>query len=326
MATKPFSASDGCLQTLKDCLAQLWSNEADTSDSALITSNDLHDIVFECLPAQDLEVRKQAAFLVIALNERDPVMFEDLFASATTFLNCVEVLFRGMHVGSHAMPSSAVLRSLFSCPSFMHYATSTTNGDGFDSTVVGRLAPILFSSDGCVATASWLTFAEFIYSQYHEQVCAFFVSYSSSTISLIVSCLADTSYVARRQMLKLLTMLLTERGFSHFRKQLVRSPALLCCVLELLNDGSNHIQYEAYHSLKVFIANPHKPLPIRAILLLNRDLLTTYLSTYSSGDPEADEQLRGEKEVLLRVLSALRPLDGDEEVLLGGFEEEESQP
>ena len=55
-------------------------------------------------------------------------------------------------------------------------------------------------------------------------------------LQVLVGTVAAVSYIARRQSLMLLTVLLGEKPFGAVRKKIIQSPALLCALMARLND------------------------------------------------------------------------------------------
>ena len=115
--------------------------------------------------------------------------------------------------------------------------------------------------------------------------------------------LASGNYVTRRQSARLLGELLLERANAAAMLRYVADPDHLKAAMVLLKDGSRNISFEAFHLIKVFIANPNRAPPVVAILASNRDKLIKLLSDFQSD--RDDEQFREEKAVVLRELAAL---------------------
>lgn len=92
--------------------------------------------------------------------------------------------------------------------------------------------------------------------------------------------LDSTSYVAKRQSLKLLGEMLVDRAHYQMMLRYVADDGNLKRVMNLLRDRSKNIQLEAFHVFKVFVANPKKSPGVEAILQRNRARLLTFLSEF----------------------------------------------
>lgn len=299
-----------------------------------VTTGQLRKLVVEAQYENGfhVELSKQIAFVFVLLREKAPEVINGLFflpqdVAPRSGLECegkevLDAILAALRVPERCTTASSILRVCLAMPDCLRLLTDINlswNAATFEDSVVGQIATNLGSGDSCLATAAWLPFQEIFVTEWDlklkQRVAEFATRHSTALLRLIVNCVKGVSYVAKRQTLKLLTVLLTERAYLPLRRKYVQSPALLCALLQCLNDRSNHIQYEAYHSLKVFVANPNKTIAIRSILLGNRDVLTLYLATYDSGDPDVDEQLRQERDLLLKVLSSIQPLDQEEEFM-----------
>jgi hypothetical protein len=143
------------------------------------------------------------------------------------------------------------------------------------------------------------------------------------------------------QTLRLLTSLLGETIFGKLRTLLAESPAILCAVLQFVQSSSTHLRFEAYHCIKVFIAKPNKPPPMRYLMWINRDVLMKFViahhqhvvQQFEGDDPrrnpmnaagggggsdvveEAEERER-ERDMLQDRLIHLQPLSREETLLL----------
>jgi hypothetical protein len=299
-----------------------------------VTTGQLRKLVVEAQYENGfhVELSKQIAFVFVLLREKAPEVINGLFfvpqdvapqsGIESEGKEVLDAILAALRVPERCTTASSILRVCLAMPDCLRLLTDLNlhwNGGTFEDSVVGRIATNLGSGDSCLATAAWLPFQEIFVTEWDpklkQRVAEFATRHSTALLRLVVICVKGVSYVAKRQTLKLLTVLLTERAYLPLRRKYVQSPALLCALLQCLNDRSNHIQYEAYHSLKVFVANPNKTVAIRSILLGNRDVLTLYLATYDSGDPDVDEQLRQERDLLLKVLSSIQPLDQEEEFM-----------
>ncbi|KAL1881107.1 hypothetical protein VTK73DRAFT_4784 [Phialemonium thermophilum] len=111
----------------------------------------------------------------------------------------------------------------------------------------------------------------------------------------------SNSYVTKRQSIKLLGEILLDRSnYSVMTAYVDRGEHLKIC-MNLLRDDRKMVQYEGFHVFKVFVANPHKSVPVQKILLMNRDKLLTFLSHFLE-DRTDDEQFIDEREFLIKQI------------------------
>ncbi|OLL23619.1 Calcium-binding protein 39 [Neolecta irregularis DAH-3] len=134
--------------------------------------------------------------------------------------------------------------------------------------------------------------AEFLIQNYDE----FFKKYGEL--------LASTSYVIRRQSLKLLSEILLDRANFNIMTRFISSPDNLKLMMNFLRDRSRNIQFEAFHVFKVFVANPNKSAPVQHILEKNKEKLVVFLENFHNERRE-DEQFTDEKAFLLKQIEAL---------------------
>lgn len=127
--------------------------------------------------------------------------------------------------------------------------------------------------------------------------------------------LLSSSYVTKRQSIKLLGELLLDRANYIIMTQYVASGDNLKLTMNLLKDDRKMVQYEAFHVFKVFVANPNKSDEVRRILVKNRGRLLRFLPGFLDGRTE-DDQFLDEKSFLLRQIENL-PEEGTEQALGG---------
>lgn len=116
----------------------------------------------------------------------------------------------------------------------------------------------------------------------------------------------SNSYVTKRQSIKLLGELLLDRSNYNIMTAYVDSGEHLKICMNLLRDDRKMVQYEGFHVFKVFVANPHKSIPVQKILLMNREKLLSFLSHFLE-DRTDDEQFIDEKEFLIKQIRNMPP-------------------
>ena len=126
----------------------------------------------------------------------------------------------------------------------------------------------------------------------------FFGSYFNPTLLL------STSYVTKRQSIKLLGELLLDRANYVVMTTYVASGENLKLTMNLLKDDRKMVQYEAFHVFKVFVANPNKSDEVKRILIKNKGRLLKFLPGFLEGRTD-DDQFLDEKSFLLRQIELL---------------------
>ncbi|KAK1761489.1 Mo25-like protein [Echria macrotheca] len=116
----------------------------------------------------------------------------------------------------------------------------------------------------------------------------------------------SNSYVTKRQSIKLLGEILLDRSNYNVMTAYVDRGEHLKICMNLLRDDRKMVQYEGFHVFKVFVANPHKSIPVQKILLMNREKLLHFLSHFLE-DRTDDEQFIDEREYLIKQIRNMPP-------------------
>mmetsp|Transcript_18506 Transcript_18506/g.50809 ORF Transcript_18506/g.50809 Transcript_18506/m.50809 type:complete len:368 (+) Transcript_18506:90-1193(+) len=129
------------------------------------------------------------------------------------------------------------------------------------------------------------------------------------------SLLQTDVYVTKRQALRLLGEVLLSRSFMSVVVDYVSNDAFLPIHMNLLRDDSKAIQIEAFHILKIFVANPDKPRRVALILHRNRERLKDVFQSLS-GVRKTDKALLEDVRAATKLLDKLeasikRPLAVD---------------
>lgn len=130
------------------------------------------------------------------------------------------------------------------------------------------IASDAFSSFRSLLTYHKALAAEFLQANYDR----FFEAYTKL--------LTSTNYVWKRQSLKMLGEILLDRANYNVMSAYIRSTENLKLMMTLLRDRSAHIQFEAFHVFKVFVANPKKEQGVRDLLCRNKSRLVIYLQDF----------------------------------------------
>jgi len=153
-----------------------------------------------------------------------------------------------------------------------------------------------------VSSEAFGTFKEIILK--HKNVSAEFLEKNYDQVfSSYTKLLTSENYVVRRQSLKLLGELLLDRANFNIMTKYISDVENLKLMMNLLIEKSKSIQFEAFHVFKVFVANPHKPVPIMNILIKNKKGLLQFLSGFQADNEE--DQFNEEKSFLMKQIQQL---------------------
>ncbi|KAJ7980163.1 Calcium-binding protein 39-like [Quillaja saponaria] len=152
-----------------------------------------------------------------------------------------------------------------------------------------------------VASDAFSTFKDLL-TRHGKVVSEFLTAHYDEFFDLYEKLLTSSSYVTRRQSLKLLSEFLLEPPNSQIMKRYIIEVRFLKVMMTLLRDSSKNIQISAFHIFKVFVANPNKPREIKVILAKNHERLLELLHNLSGGKVAEDEQFEEEKELIIKEI------------------------
>ena len=140
-----------------------------------------------------------------------------------------------------------------------------------------------------VSADAFTTFRE-VLTKHKQMVCQylsvnfdlFFKLYNSVLIK-------SSSYVTKRQSIKLLGEILLDRQNYPVMTAYVDRDPHLRLIMGLLRDGRKMIQYEAFHVFKVFVANPNKSKEVRRLLYRNKQKLLAFLPNFLADRTDDDQ-------------------------------------
>ena len=140
-----------------------------------------------------------------------------------------------------------------------------------------------------VSADAFTTFRE-VLTKHKQMVC----QYLSFNFDLFFSkyntlLLKSSSYVTKRQSIKLLGEILLDRQNYPVMTAFVDRQKHLVQIMELLRDERKMIQYEAFHVFKVFVANPNKSDDVRKILYRNKQKLLVFLPKFLADRTDDDQ-------------------------------------
>ncbi|MCJ1275399.1 hypothetical protein MMC21_003202 [Puttea exsequens] len=174
------------------------------------------------------------------------------------------------------------------------------NGEG----VFWKFFPCIDTGAFEVSADAFSTFRDIL--TRHKQVVAkylmvnfdlFFKRYHDTLIG-------SSSYVTKRQSIKLLGEILLDRANYSIMTEYVDRGAHLKLCMNLLRDPRKMVQYEGFHVFKVFVANPNKSDAVVRILTQNRDRLLKFLPGFLD-DRTEDDQFNDEKAFIIRQIELL---------------------
>ncbi|CUG87494.1 Hypothetical protein, putative [Bodo saltans] len=215
--------------------------------------------------------------------------------------------------------------------------------DGAVAVEVWRCIHVLLTTNGTVASECLRSYLIDVSRSFCQLLIRKEVTTSSFTDGSAAA-MASSRFLNQWQTLRVLTSLLGETKFGKLRTLLAESPAIFCAILQFVQSSSTHLRFEAYHCVKVFIAKPNKPPPMRYLMWINRDVLMKFViahhqhvvQQFEGDDPrrnpmnaagggaggsgndvveEAEERER-ERDMLQDRLIHLQPLSREESLLL----------
>jgi calcium binding protein 39 len=112
-------------------------------------------------------------------------------------------------------------------------------------------------------------------------------------------------YMVKRIALQILSTVLLTRSNYAVMIRYVNSRPNLILVMKLLRDTSPHINLDAFHVFKVFVANPNKLPEVEKILRDNSTKLCAYLETLHQDKETNDQQFADEKRLIITTIQNL---------------------
>ncbi len=124
--------------------------------------------------------------------------------------------------------------------------------------------------------------------------------------------LVSDNYVTKRQALRMLLDVLTDRNNINVMTRYINQPDNLKLMMNLLRDPRKTIHNDALHMFKVFVSNPNKDKEVVKILVKNQAKLLQFLAKMGADDSE--EQVQEDHELVVAVISHLDKSDIDSAV------------
>ncbi|KAI8873175.1 Mo25-like protein [Ramicandelaber brevisporus] len=136
--------------------------------------------------------------------------------------------------------------------------------------------------------------AEFLQQNYDK----FFTTHYSRLLA------PESSYLTKRQSLKLLGEILLERESYAIMMRYIGVVDNLKTTMTLLGSKSKNIPFEAFHVFKIFVANPDKTPEVLDILRRNKAKLLAFLKDFQNARDE-NEMFADEKAFLIKNIEQL---------------------
>ncbi|KAF4218149.1 hypothetical protein CNMCM6805_005118 [Aspergillus fumigatiaffinis] len=227
-------------------------------------------------------------------------------------------LCRGYESPESTMPCGAILREALKfdvCAAIILYDQSTEGQPVIKLTQVNpdipqkgngifwRFFHWIDKSSFEVSADSFTTFRD-ILTRHKSLVTSYLTTNFDLFFSRFNALIQSSSYVTKRQSIKLLGEILLDRANYSVMMAYVESGENLKLCMQLLKDDRKMIQYEGFHVFKVFVANPNKSVAVQRILINNRDRLLKFLPKFLM-DRTDDDQFTDEKSFLVRQIELL---------------------
>ncbi|KAL8740973.1 MAG: hypothetical protein Q9190_006374 [Brigantiaea leucoxantha] len=219
-------------------------------------------------------------------------------------------LCRGYERKESAMPSGVVLREVLRAhEAIAEIILFDQSGEDLRTSTEGvfwNFFRWINDSPFEVSTDAFTTFRELL--TRHRQLVAQFLEHNFELFiqNYNARLIQSSSYVTKRQSIKLLGELLLDRANYNFMTRYVDDGNNLKICMTLLRDDRKMVQYEGFHVFKVFVANPRRSPSVERILVNNRDRLLRFLPTFLE-DRTEDDQFTDEKSFLIRQIDSMNP-------------------
>ncbi|KAJ3445273.1 protein mo25 [Anaeramoeba flamelloides] len=202
----------------------------------------------------------------------------------------VDKLFESYNQPEIALNCGMMLRE---CVHYETLAGYMLSGDNF-----WKLFEYVENTNFDVSSDTFSTFRDLLVVQ--KEVAAHFLVEQYDKFFKKYNLLLQTSYVVKRQSLKLLGELLLDRKNFQVMKKYISDDENLKLMMNLMNDKRKSIQFEAFHVFKIFVANPNKNEKIIRILSMNKKALIKFLSHFL--EDRNDETFKEEKLILIEEI------------------------
>ncbi|XP_020103982.1 putative MO25-like protein At5g47540 isoform X1 [Ananas comosus] len=248
-----------------------------------------------CLPKLNLETRKDATQIVANLQRQQ--VHSRLIASDYLEANkdLLDILVAGYDNIDVALHYGAMLRECIRHQCVARYILESEHMKKFFDYIQNQNFDIeseAFATFKELLTRHKSTVAEFLAKNFDW----FFAEYNSRLLE-------STIYITKRQAAKLLGDMLLDRSNSAVMVRYVSSMDYLRVLMGLLTDESMTIRIEAFHVIKLFIANQNKPREIVFILAKNKEKLLRHIEEIKM--EKGNDQFEADKSQVIQEIAGL---------------------
>ncbi|XP_052178242.1 putative MO25-like protein At5g47540 isoform X2 [Diospyros lotus] len=260
---------------------------------------DILRLLINCLPKLDLEARQEATHVAVNLQRQQ--VNSRLIASDYMEQNAdlVDVLVLGYGDPNIALSYGPLLRGCIRHQVVARHILESEHLKLFFDYIQSpnfELASDAAATFRELLTRHKSTVSEFLSRNYQW----FFQEYN-------LKLLDSPNYITRRQAIKLLEDILVNPSNSSVMIHYVSSLDNLRILMNLLRDSNKAIQLNAFHVFKLFVANPHKPRDVAAILIANRSKLLQFLGSFNLD--RATEEFEADKAQVVKEIAVLELKD-----------------
>ncbi|KAL0207976.1 hypothetical protein P9112_010563 [Eukaryota sp. TZLM1-RC] len=279
-----------CSHNLRDMLYHAEDTAA--TDNEAVTEFIKHNLVrliLSTFTSLEFEARKDiisvlSHLLCDTLFVNHLLSLPDAFSSIMTlYTNPSLTIHTGTFIREGVVKSSAICNHFLTMDT-MNLLFGFVNVESFD------ISSDAFSTLNTLLTSHKDITADFINANYTD----FFKGFEGLILS--------ENYVIRRSSLRLLAEILLERSCFEIMTRFISEMHNLKVVMNLLLTKSRHIQYEAFHVFKIFVANPNKTSAIENVLCRNSQKLVLFLEKFHC---DGDDQLEEEVSLLIKEIQMI---------------------
>ncbi|KAK6204862.1 uncharacterized protein RJT21DRAFT_117322 [Scheffersomyces amazonensis] len=158
-----------------------------------------------------------------------------------------------------------------------------------------------------LSTDSFITLHDLL-TTHKSVVIGFLTSNYDQFVLNVNKLIQSANYVTKRQSIRLLSELVTEKENKEFLTKYFDDPTNLKIIMLILNDKSKNLQIEGFHIFKFFIAKPKKSQKVLDILTKNKENFIAFFKTFdieSYQDPNAIE----ERNYILQTIQELPDIE-----------------
>lgn len=238
----------------------------------------LLEILCDSLPYYDFESRKAAAVIFTCLLKRKIGNRSPTVDYICTHQGILTTLLKGYETKDIAMNCGLMLRE---CIKFEQLAQILIDTGEFY-----RLFEYIELPTFDIASDAFATF-ETLLTRHKMLTATLFIESYERVMPEFNKLLCSENYVTRRQSLKLMVELLSDKLNDSMTRMYLMSADNLKIVMNLMKDSSQSISCEALKVFRAFLGHPARPKTVNDILLKNQERLLSFMDNFY---PDADEE------------------------------------